>query len=228
MTGRLALSFILISDSLVRTFGLSMYLSYQDAVCTDSDNIAGTAVLSYDDSYYNELLSMSYEYAAECLYLKGGYIDIESYSYDNVDDYYGFGQCIKCNGVVGCSSDGTCSNFMTYPGEMSNGGYQLTQGGGSSTKDESVRPKMGLAMKAQDATVNAMQSPSKNKREYSGVNATSAFLIGGVIVVGLAIAVAGGVYAGRRRVVAKLNDAVAADQKVEGKYHLSTELGTII
>jgi hypothetical protein len=125
---------------------LSYYYSYQDAYCLDDYTIDGTFVMSFDDADY-AAYGFSKDYSGECLYLTEGSQNL--YNDDgSVADMYNFdyGGCVECDGVVGCSSDGTCSNFKTYAAPVSSNGYQLSQGG-STNKEEQAAPKFGSVAK---------------------------------------------------------------------------------
>jgi hypothetical protein len=125
---------------------LSYYYSYQDALCVDDYTIEGTFVMSFDDPDY-ATYGFTSDYSGECLYLTEGsqslYNDDGSTAYVADFDY---GSCIECNGVAGCSSDGTCSNFKTYAAPVSSNSYQLSQGG-STNKEEQAAPEFGAVAK---------------------------------------------------------------------------------
>ena len=120
--------------------------------------------MSYDDSYWNAF-QMSLDYEGECGYYANGYMDVDNWD-DSDDDAFGTGYCVTCNGIVGCSSDGTCDNFMTYPVEASSSGsgYQMTtaQTHASSENQQLVEtPAMTLTQQAQKANIQAMMSSSQ-------------------------------------------------------------------
>jgi hypothetical protein len=123
---------------------LSYYWSYEDALCVDDYTIEGTIVMSWDDPDYAEY-GFSSDYSGECLHLTEG---SQSLYNDDGSTYYNYdyGSCVECNGVVGCSSDGTCSNFKTYAAPVSSNSYQLSQGG-STNKEEKAAPKCGAVAK---------------------------------------------------------------------------------
>lgn len=126
---------------------LSYYYSYQDASCIDDYTIDGTFVMSWDDSDYADF-GFSTEYSGECLYLTTGSqsLDDGTYSASSAFENYAFGNCVECNGLVGCSSDGTCSNFKTYAASVSSNSYQLSQGGSTDNKEQAA-PKFGSVAK---------------------------------------------------------------------------------
>ncbi|CAB9504370.1 expressed unknown protein [Seminavis robusta] len=136
------------------TESLHGYFSYKDAACQDSSTIAGTAVMSYDDDDFTAMYGMEFDYEGSCLYYVGGSIDI--YSYDIDKEIFGEGVCTECYGMVGCSTDGSCDNFMTYTASVrsSSSGYQLT---GSKTRldnetlQELKEPALGLQNSVQNA-----------------------------------------------------------------------------
>jgi hypothetical protein len=149
---------------------LSYYYSYQDASCIDEYTIEGTFVMSWDDTDYAGF-GFSMDYSGECAYLPDGsqsLIDDDgNYVFDGNED---FGICVECNGVVGCSSDGTCSNFKTYAAPVSSNSYQLTQGG-STNKEEQGTPKFGAVAKkvgeSSKSKISAHHYPSSREGESS-------------------------------------------------------------
>jgi hypothetical protein len=123
---------------------LSAYYSYQDALCVDDNTIEGTFVMSFDDPDYADY-GFSMDYTGECLYFTEGSLNLDN-SDACVLDSIDFGSCVECNGVTGCSSDGTCSNFKTYATPVSSNSYQLSQGS-SAGKEEQAAPKFGAVAK---------------------------------------------------------------------------------
>jgi hypothetical protein len=123
---------------------LSYYYSYQDALCVDDYTIKGTFVMSWDDADY-AAYGFSSAYYGDCLYLTEGSQSVSPHD-DESFDAYDYGSCVECDGLVGCSSDGTCSNFKTYAAPVSSNSYQLSQGG-STNKEERSAPKFGAVAK---------------------------------------------------------------------------------
>jgi hypothetical protein len=135
------------------TGAVSYYGSYLDGKCVDEFTVKGKFVLSSDDYDYASCGYMT-RYYGGCLYLVDGVMDhamdlekhdrgsSESnyYLHDYVS-YYDYGTCVECNGVVGCSPDGTCSNFKTLSTPTVCKNYQRTQ-------DESSRMQTKLSVAA--------------------------------------------------------------------------------
>jgi hypothetical protein len=169
---------------------LSYYWSYEDALCVDDYTIEGTIVMSWDDPDYAEY-GFSSDYSGECLHLTEG---SQSLYNDDGSTYYNYdyGSCVECDGVVGCSSDGTCSNFKTYAAPVSSNSYQLSQGG-STNNEEQAAPKFGaVAKEAEDSSV-AMVSAHHYKSTGAGESSEPetlglfVYAMGFVVAVGAAL-----------------------------------------
>jgi hypothetical protein len=146
---------------------VSYYYSYEDAKCVNEDTIKGTFVLSWDDFDYADF-GYSASYYGGCLYLVDGSMDIATLNDAMLSgsyDYYSYGTCVECDGVVGCSSDGTCSNFQTYPApEATSSSYQLSQGqSSSSTETTTAAPKYGATAKTVEASAMALVEGSSSE-----------------------------------------------------------------
>lgn len=113
------------SSSADWTESLTTYFSYKAAVSSDDGStIVGTAVMSYDDATANTYYGTDFQCEGACLYYLGGSIDVYAYSAGS-DELFGEGICLTCFDSVGCSSDGSCDNFMTKAGTTtSETGYQ--------------------------------------------------------------------------------------------------------
>lgn len=164
----------------------SFYYSYSDATCVDDDTIKGTFVLSWDNADYSAY-GYTASYYGGCLYLVDGSMeinDLQAKLTAGTYDYYSYGTCVECDGVVGCSSDGTCSNFKTYPPpETSGGGYQLSQS--SSTTKATTAPKYGTTAKKVEES--AMALAADNTIESSAPALSGTMMIASAAV-GLLIA----------------------------------------
>ena len=86
------------------------YIYYTDAECTDSTAISGSFNLGYDDASLSGWGYTISNYVGECIYLKGGSLDLNSNS--DVWESMRFGYCVTCDGVAMCSSDTTCENAV--------------------------------------------------------------------------------------------------------------------
>ena len=139
--------------------------------------------MSYDDAYWNNF-QMSLDYEGECAYYTNGYLSVDHWDYS--DDVLGTGYCVTCNGNVGCSSDGTCDNFMTYPAEVSSeSGYQMTSTSSTSNNQQVVEtPAMTLTRQAQKSNVQAMNMSSRAGQQPSAT--TASFFGSATIVAGFA------------------------------------------
>lgn len=156
---------LLIADRVSSSAALKAYLSYQDAVCVDTYTIKGESVVSYedDDVDYSDY-SYSLSYYGGCMYYVGGAFDVDNW--EGSLDFYSYGNCVECDGTVGCSSDATCDNFMTYPSQQQQqGGYQMTATGGQDNKMSSEKskatiesPRFGLASEAKKASLQVQRS----------------------------------------------------------------------
>lgn len=144
MTHTMTMHFSLVLSATLfgTSLGLSAFYSYEDATCIDSNTIKGTAVMSYDDSDY-AAYGYSMSYYGGCMYFSGGSLDLEDYDYGY--GFYEYGYCVECDGAVGCSSDGSCDNFMTYPGTTASSGYQQMVSGSSNYSDEQTTLPFGQA-----------------------------------------------------------------------------------
>jgi hypothetical protein len=205
---------ILLTTLARSSHAITAYLSYQDSQCLSDGTIQGTLVMSYDDSSYDSM-GFDMDYEGECISFQSGEWDLDNWdgSYDNIYDYDTV--CATCNGVAGCSTDGTCDNFMTYAGQRSSGGYQLSQSGGSSSvaKEEASTPMLGLANKAKNAAFKEAQSGAATTKTYDG---TKAGFVGGIALVGLTVAAVQIVRAKRGKQQIDLSSS-------EGNYYLSTK-----
>ena len=160
---------------------LSAYWTYEGASCSSNTTIEGDAFMEWDDSQYSDFGLSEFNYAGDCLYFLGGSMDIEDYNYTSFASFVGAGYCVSCDNMVGCSSTGSCDDFMTYdaPEEMAHEenapeqnapeendpvteetstGYQLTQG----SKQIVSNPSIGLAKSLQASmAMTVSQPPSK-------------------------------------------------------------------
>mmetsp|Transcript_33293 Transcript_33293/g.50218 ORF Transcript_33293/g.50218 Transcript_33293/m.50218 type:complete len:226 (+) Transcript_33293:73-750(+) len=139
------------------------YLSYKNAKCTSDGGILGTLVLSYDDEELNEYGGYSMSWDSMCLAYEGGSFNFGDEEDDDITwpDYEWGATCITCNGVTGCSSDGTCANFLTYAGDTSSNSYQSSgsSSSGSSTKMEEVSANaFGFTQNAKDSIVQGQET----------------------------------------------------------------------
>lgn len=160
--------------------GVKIFLSYSDATCVDDNTIQGTVTISYDDASYS-FLEYSDFYSGECLYYVGGYADSDNYDWDSdVSDILDYGACVTCNGQVGCSSDGTCSNFMTYPGVTQSNAYQMTSNGGESSSQRVKAPAYGMAI--QNIEIATLAAQEQSASALAAKNAESSFSLDMMIV----------------------------------------------
>lgn len=170
-----------------RSRSLKLYLTYENAECTEYNTIEGTSVYLYDEVEDGASDGFSWPASGACSYLgEEGYWDL------NGDwDYWtvGYGYCVTCNDHVGCSVDGTCDTFMNYPPVVTtSGGYQSTGDGQSSTKKKEVStPPLGM-----ESTVRTIFQSSYEEYEENQLSSTSSTpyyvvgsLIGGLGFVGL-------------------------------------------
>mmetsp|Transcript_35048 Transcript_35048/g.41834 ORF Transcript_35048/g.41834 Transcript_35048/m.41834 type:complete len:220 (+) Transcript_35048:60-719(+) len=153
------------------------YLFYENAKCTDDTNIEGIYTYAFDDESYSDYGYSDY-YTGDCLYLAGGYWEVDM-SYDsNAYESIQYGSCVECNGQVGCSSDGTCDNFMNFVPQTS---YQMTQdddvSGAAITEGE-----FATAYQMQQSTIEAFESSktSSSTARYVMIGAS----VGCVAIVG--------------------------------------------
>lgn len=114
----------------------SFQYTYRDAKCVDEFTIRGTIELVWDDLDYASSFEFRTDYYGGCLHLVDGPMNLDTYRSlhaeaanssdenfylkDNLNNYYDLGTCMECNGLVGCSSDGTCVNFKSYPMSATN------------------------------------------------------------------------------------------------------------
>lgn len=176
------------------TDALSYYYSYQNARCVDDSTIEGTFIMSFDDPDYAAYGFSVDDYTGECLYLTEGSQNL--YNDDGsaacVFDSMDYGSCVECNGVVGCSSDGTCSNFKTYAAPVSSNSYQLSQGG-STNNEEQAAPKFGAVAKEAEESSVAMVSAHHYKSTGAGESSEPetlglfVYAMGFVVAVGAAL-----------------------------------------
>jgi hypothetical protein len=168
-------SFFLLFNVLSTVNAVSYYYSYEDAKCVNEDTIKGKFVLSWDDSDYADF-GYSASYYGGCAYLVDGSMDMEALSDAMLSgsyDYYDYGICVECDGVVGCSSDGTCSNFLTYPApETTSSGYQLSSQGQSSSTETTTAPKYGATAKTVEASAMALVEDNSSESSAPVVSET--------------------------------------------------------
>ena len=171
--------------SLTRFAGaVSFYYSYQDAICVDEYTIKGKFILSWDDSDYADYGTSS-NYYGGCMYLIDGAVDLDTFDWSA--DYYDYGTCVECDGEVGCSSDGTCSNFKTYAAPTTSNSYQLTQGQSSLTKK--TAPALGaVAQQVADSSEALMEKDNSGAPVLSDTAVVLGLLVAAVAAVILAVA----------------------------------------
>jgi hypothetical protein len=162
---------------------LSAYWTYEGASCSSNTTIEGDAFMEWDDSQYSDFGLSEYNYSGDCLYFLGGSMDIEDYDYTSFASFVGAGYCVSCDNMVGCSSTGSCHDFMTYDAPEENApvenapeanapeenapeendpvteetstGYQLTQG----SKQIVSNPSFGLAKSLQASMAMTVSQP---------------------------------------------------------------------
>jgi len=138
--------------------GFNAYIYYKNAQCTDTTTIYGTFVLSYDDEAYADY-GYDMAYSGPCIYLDGGSWEIADddsvyYDYETAFDAIKYGYCVECNGMAGCSYDGTCDTFMS---EMPQAAYQMSEEAYAS-KMETTERSYTLASQIQQSTIKALES----------------------------------------------------------------------
>eukprot|EP00547_Thalassionema_nitzschioides_P002544 CAMPEP_0194207244 /NCGR_PEP_ID=MMETSP0156-20130528/6041_1 /TAXON_ID=33649 /ORGANISM="Thalassionema nitzschioides, Strain L26-B" /LENGTH=209 /DNA_ID=CAMNT_0038933957 /DNA_START=20 /DNA_END=649 /DNA_ORIENTATION=- len=198
--------------ALNRSHAYTGYLSYTNAKCTSGGGISGTLLLSYDDDELNEYCGYSMAWDSMCLSYEGG-----SYRFDDSDDditwpeYEWDATCVTCNGITGCSSDGTCENFLTYAGDESSNSYQLSSSSSSSSSKKEISANaLGFTQNAKDSVVQEADRLSSEESASSG--GMMAFA-GGAAAAFVAFAVVGALL-GRRQWKGEEVDGV-----VEMAYH---------
>ena len=117
--------------------GISFRYIYREAKCVDEFTIRGTIELAWDDLECASSFEYRTAYYGGCLHLVDGTMNLDTfrtlhadatntseeenfYLTGNMMNYYDHGTCMECSGVVGCSSDGTCGNFKSYPMSATN------------------------------------------------------------------------------------------------------------
>lgn len=201
------------------TDAISYYYSYEDATCVDDGTIEGTFVLSWDDADYSAF-GYSASYYGGCLYLVDGSMDIgNETALDSSTDGYEYGYCVACDGVTGCSSDGTCDNFMTLPAPDSYySGYQLSesQSQSSSSIQQADTSRYGSAAQQVQASTVALTTTSSRT-----TTTPSAVFFASVGAVGLMLGGLAAVYwSGRHRVGNKaLTKAMLEAQRPTNREH---------
>jgi hypothetical protein len=204
---------------------LSSYYSYQDSVCVDDYTIEGTFVMSWDDPTYADY-GFSIDYTGECLYLIEGSMALfnDDGSVSSVFDNIDYGSCVECNGVVGCSSDGTCSNFKTYAAPVSSSSYQLSQGG-STNQEEQAPPKFGAVAKEVGKSSGSIVSAHHYTSYIGGESSepeTLGLFAGAVAVAGVVGAALVAILVSRRRnkgANQALTDSMLAGVEMGGREH---------
>jgi len=164
------------SDTTWTVGSLRAYYAYKDAECLEdgSGGISGTAYMSYDDVSISAMLGIIINnYEGACMYFPDGSIDIydvaiaQTSGLDGTNLMRKDGICTECYGLTGCSTDGTCDTFMTYPPAITTTeGYQLSYSSDKiDTKDKELMATIKApAMMLQEAvTYNAVS----NQQTYS-------------------------------------------------------------
>ncbi len=131
-------SLTLLSAALLskKATGVSFQYTYRNAKCVDEFTIRGIINLAWDDFECASSFEYRTEYYGGCLHLVDGPMNLDTYRSlhadaansseedfyltDNMKNYYDHGICMECSGVVGCSADGTCANFKSYPVSATN------------------------------------------------------------------------------------------------------------
>ena len=118
----IAIALLLVSiPSSIASSSASAYLFYEGASCSDSSDISGTITMAWDDSDLSDF-GFSMDYEGPCMYFTGGSYSLDLAYYFSAADNIEYGYCVQCNGITGCSSDGTCDTFMS---EMPQNSYQM-------------------------------------------------------------------------------------------------------
>mmetsp|Transcript_4707 Transcript_4707/g.6954 ORF Transcript_4707/g.6954 Transcript_4707/m.6954 type:complete len:216 (-) Transcript_4707:264-911(-) len=161
---------------------LEAHIYYENAECIDDDTIKGTYVLSYD-STSDKYQGFTWEhYHGKCMHFYGGYLNLHDMNY-NIASYskmIGFGSCVECDGMVGCSSGGDCDTFMTYPLHQK---YQLGEDG-SGTDEISGDTYSSVNSYLMNTVMESQQTPAESYLTSSvvGGGVFAAMLVGLVFV----------------------------------------------
>jgi len=173
----------------LRTIGVlgsnaKAYLYYENAQCTDDVNIEGTYTIAFDDDNYSSYGYSDY-YTGACLYLTDGYWEVDTSYYPNTSESIQYGTCLECDGQVGCSSDGTCDNFMSSVPQNS---YQMTQddgdgveGGDDDSETAMVEDAYAMASQMQKSIIEALESNMTS-------DSTAPYVVAGAFIGCVAIA----------------------------------------
>jgi len=146
-------------ESIVSGSNPKAYLYYENAQCTDDSNIEGTYVIAFDDENFADYGYSDY-YSGPCVYLTGGYWEVDMSYYTNAYESIEQGNCVECNGLVGCSSDGTCDSFMSTVPQAS---YQMAQDDDDDSETEIADGAYAMAAQIQQSTIKTLES----ERTYS-------------------------------------------------------------
>jgi len=143
-------------------------------------------------------------YTGACLYLIDGYWEVDTSYYSNAYESIQYGFCVECNGKVGCSSDGTCDNFMSSVPQTS---YQMTQddGGGDDDDSEAAIAEESYAMASQmrKSTIDAFES-NRASESTAGYVVLGAF-VGCAAVAGLFTTLGGFSVIGEAGTISRVN-----------------------
>lgn len=162
------------------------YLYYENAQCKDSTTIKGYSTLTFDEETFSNY-GYSRTYTGPCLYLDGGYWEVNYYS-DPYEDVMKEGYCIQCNDQVGCSVDGSCQNFMNY---MPQSFYQMTQGQQqevnnnmmtTSTTEENKNEYYKSASRIQVSTIKTLEQANNTYLASSSSSTDATYVIYGAII----------------------------------------------
>jgi len=159
------------------------YLYYENAECNDGD-ITGTYVISFDNENFSGY-GFSDSYSGACMYLTNGYWEVDMSYYSEAYESIEYGICVTCNGQIGCSSDGTCDNFMSVVPQVS---YQMAQDDDQS-EVEIADGAYELAAQMQQSTINALEAnrTSGSSAQYIMIGA----FIGCITLAGLLVTLEG-------------------------------------
>jgi hypothetical protein len=203
----------------------NLYYSWVDATCIDDYTIDGSSLMQFEYIDTEYVSSLQIKEVSNCYYLKEGYVSHDTFfGYDRDDDddnamheWDGYGYCMTCDGITGCSSDGTCENFKSQAapyyenshtsygnGVLANSNSNSNSSGTNNNSDDDDRITLEMLLakvpseKFQEMLQqsNADMESSRRDGDYNNAFLMPLMVVAGILVAGL---VAGLVFAISKR-----------------------------
>jgi hypothetical protein len=175
-----ALSLTILSLPPPPTQAVGAYWWYENATCLNEHTIKGISHLSFDDPDYSSWDTTDTKYYGGCFYFLYGYVDLDNWDFSNI---YNYGECVTCYNIVGCSSDGTCGNFMTYAPSTTSFSSSSSSSSSLSSKSASLSSSstyelsnQALGMKANTPRLASAASKLQQKTLQASYHRSKSFI----------------------------------------------------